>query len=161
MQEAWVGSLGWEDPWRRKWLPTPIFTLGEFHGLRSLEGYIPQGRKRSNTTEQHTHTLTNTHPIMYYSYGLNTYTGNLLQNQREKGLQNSMAKKIFWVHLNSYHREKGKETNIKSYLVEWYIKQSWVKTLNNTYNSYKQPNSVNFFLNWRADSCRLWKGILF
>lgn len=53
--------------------------------------------------------------------------GNQWQNYREKGVQNSMAEKIFWVHQNSYHREKGKETNIKSYLLEWYIKQPWVK----------------------------------
>jgi len=26
-------------PWGRGWLPTPIFFLGEFHGLRSLPGY--------------------------------------------------------------------------------------------------------------------------
>ena len=25
MQETWVGSLGWEDPWRRAWQPTPVF----------------------------------------------------------------------------------------------------------------------------------------
>ena len=25
MGEAWVPSLGWEDPWRREWLPTPVF----------------------------------------------------------------------------------------------------------------------------------------
>ena len=24
MQETWVGSLGREDPWRRKWQPTPV-----------------------------------------------------------------------------------------------------------------------------------------
>ena len=24
--------------WRREWLPTPIFLLGEFHGQRSLAG---------------------------------------------------------------------------------------------------------------------------
>lgn len=70
-----------------------------------------------------------------------------------------MAVKLFWVYLNSYHREKEKETDIKSYLVEWYIKQPWVKTLDNTYNSYKHADSVNFFLNWRTDSYRLWKGI--
>ena len=23
MQETWVGSLDWEDPWRRAWQPTP------------------------------------------------------------------------------------------------------------------------------------------
>ena len=33
MQETWVRSLGWEDPWRQERLPTPIFWPGEFHGL--------------------------------------------------------------------------------------------------------------------------------
>ena len=28
MQETWVWSLGWEDPWRRKWQPTPEFLPG-------------------------------------------------------------------------------------------------------------------------------------
>ena len=36
MQETQVQSLGWEDPWRRKWLPTPIFLPGELHGQRNL-----------------------------------------------------------------------------------------------------------------------------
>ena len=26
-------------PWRREWLPTPVFLPGEFHGQRSLAGY--------------------------------------------------------------------------------------------------------------------------
>ena len=33
-------------PWRREWLPTPIFWPGEFHGL-----YSPCGHKESDTTE--------------------------------------------------------------------------------------------------------------
>ena len=36
--------------WRRKWLPTPIFLPGEFHGQRNLVGYSPWGCKESNTT---------------------------------------------------------------------------------------------------------------
>ena len=28
MQETWVRSLGWEDPWRRKWQDMPVFLLG-------------------------------------------------------------------------------------------------------------------------------------
>ena len=32
MRETWVQSLGWEDPWRRERLPTPVFWPGEFHG---------------------------------------------------------------------------------------------------------------------------------
>ena len=45
--ETWVQSLGWEDPWRRERLPTPVFRPGEFHGL-----YSPWGRKELDTTEQ-------------------------------------------------------------------------------------------------------------
>ena len=45
MQETWVRSLGWEDPWRRKWQPTPVFLLGESHGQRSLVGYSLWGRR--------------------------------------------------------------------------------------------------------------------
>ena len=33
MLETWVQSLGWEDPWRRESLPTPVFWPGEFRGL--------------------------------------------------------------------------------------------------------------------------------
>ena len=46
MQETLVGSLGWEDPWRRERLPTPLFWLGEFHGL-----YSPWGHKELDMAE--------------------------------------------------------------------------------------------------------------
>ena len=57
MQETWVQSLGGEDPWRRKWQPTPIVLPGRFHGQRSLTGYSSRGRKQSNPTEQITLSL--------------------------------------------------------------------------------------------------------
>ena len=41
-----------EIPWRRKLQPTPVFMSGESHGIRSLMGYSPWGRKESDTTEQ-------------------------------------------------------------------------------------------------------------
>ena len=47
MWETWVRSLGWEDPWRRERLPTPVFWPEEFHGL-----YSPWGCKESDTTER-------------------------------------------------------------------------------------------------------------
>ena len=40
MQEMWVRLLGQEDPQRRKWQLTPVFPPEEFHGQKSLEGYI-------------------------------------------------------------------------------------------------------------------------
>ena len=42
MFDPWVGKI----PWRREWLPTPIFWPGELHGLYSLWDH-----KESNTAE--------------------------------------------------------------------------------------------------------------
>ena len=41
IQEIWLRSLGWEDPWKREWQPTPVFLPGESHGQRRLAGYSP------------------------------------------------------------------------------------------------------------------------
>ena len=43
-----VGNLGLIPglgifPWRREWLPTPVFLPGKFHGQRSLPSYSPWG----------------------------------------------------------------------------------------------------------------------
>ena len=51
--DPWVGKI----PWRREWLPTPLFFPGEFHGQRILAGSSPWGRKESDTTEQLTLSL--------------------------------------------------------------------------------------------------------
>ena len=42
--------LGQEDPWRRKWQPTPVFLPGKSHGQRSLAGYSPWCRKELDMT---------------------------------------------------------------------------------------------------------------
>ena len=41
---------------RRKWQPTPVFLLGEYHGRRNLAGYSPWVLKEMDTTEWVTHT---------------------------------------------------------------------------------------------------------
>ena len=45
-QETRVQSLDWEDAWRSKWQPTPVYLLRKSHGQRSLAGYSPWGCKR-------------------------------------------------------------------------------------------------------------------
>ena len=58
VQEMQVLSLGvGKILWKRKWLPTPVFFPGEFHGQRSLAGYSPWGCKELDTTEQLTLSL--------------------------------------------------------------------------------------------------------
>ena len=49
-----MGSVpGWgRSPWRREWLPTPVFLPGKSHGQRSLAGYtVHGGHKESDTVE--------------------------------------------------------------------------------------------------------------
>ena len=47
MWEAWVRSLGWEDPLEEGKATHSSTLVGEIHGL-----YSPWGRKESDTTEQ-------------------------------------------------------------------------------------------------------------
>ena len=50
VQETWVQSLGWEDPWRRAWQPTPVFLPGESPWTE--EPGRQRGCKESGTTER-------------------------------------------------------------------------------------------------------------
>jgi len=46
--DFWVRKI----PWRREWLPAPVFLPGESHGLRRLVGYSPWGCKELEKTER-------------------------------------------------------------------------------------------------------------
>ena len=45
--DPWVKKV----PWSKKWQPASVFLPGESHGMRSLAGYSPWGRKEPDTTE--------------------------------------------------------------------------------------------------------------
>ena len=49
MQKTWVCSLGWEDPLKEAMATHSSILV---HGQRSLEGYSPWGRNKSDTTER-------------------------------------------------------------------------------------------------------------
>ena len=51
-QDSRVQSLSREDPLRRDWHPTPVFSPGESHGQRSLVGYSQWGHTSQDTTER-------------------------------------------------------------------------------------------------------------
>ena len=51
--DPWIKKI----PWRREWLPTPVFLPAEFHGQSSLVGYSPWCHIESDTTEWPTWTL--------------------------------------------------------------------------------------------------------
>ena len=47
--------------WRRKWLHTPVFFSGEFHGQKNLAGCSSWSHKESITTEWLTHMMKKNH----------------------------------------------------------------------------------------------------
>ena len=46
--DPWVRKI----PWRREWLPTPVFWPGEVHEQRSLAGYSPWDQKDLGKNEE-------------------------------------------------------------------------------------------------------------
>ena len=52
MQEAWVRSLGWEDPLEEGMATHSNILAWKIHRQSSLAGYSPGGRKELDTTEQ-------------------------------------------------------------------------------------------------------------
>ena len=91
--DPWVGKI----PWKRKWQPTLVFLPGKSHGHRSLEGYIPWGRKRVGhdlaTKQQQQITFKRTslvvqwlriHPCNSIEGGFNPWWGTKIPNASEQ-----------------------------------------------------------------------------
>ena len=57
----WVGKI----PWRREWLPTPIFFPGEFHGPRNLA-------KAGDFNKSYVHLFRASFYKKYYLYYINS-----------------------------------------------------------------------------------------
>ena len=93
--DPWVGKI----PWRRKWQPTSVFSLGEFHCQRSLAGYSPWGCKESDMTEwlsTHMHIKILTWTVLSEET-LNMYdSSNLFNRTRQASKLKLLGLKKFW-----------------------------------------------------------------
>ena len=73
----WVRKIHW----RRKWLSTPEFFPGKFHGQRSLAGFSPWGRKRVRrdlaTKQQQQHCVYVNPKVVIYPSSQPFSSGNL------------------------------------------------------------------------------------
>ena len=80
-----------------EWQPTPMFLTGESYGQRSLEGYRPQGHKRSDTTER----LTQTHKLLRGSIFENVKGRKKLRRERHEFTSEQLH--IFQVEVSLYY----------------------------------------------------------
>ena len=84
-----------KTPWRREWLPTPVFLPGELHGQRSLVDCSPWGCKQSNTTKQLTVSL-------HFTGDINTTLHFSLGEKMEWYVHESYRKFTFyWTYYSS------------------------------------------------------------
>ena len=118
----WVGKI----PWKREWLPTPVFWPGEFHRQRSLAGYSLWGRKGSDTTEQLNWTELTV--VVHFFYGCvqqrvlqkySTWSASLVAQM----VKNLPAKQETWVWSlgQEVPLEKGMATHssILAWRIQW------------------------------------------
>ena len=91
VQETQVQSLGWEDPWRREWQPTPIFLPGESLGQRSLVGYIQYIGSQRGGHDWATNTFTKSCSFFYITNTMSRMLGVL-----NKCLLNQNENSMFW-----------------------------------------------------------------
>ena len=77
--DSWVGKI----PWRRKWIPTPVFLPGESHGQRSLVGSQSMELQELDTTKPpHHHTHTHTLEVFLLQYGYGPITENIFTSPK-------------------------------------------------------------------------------
>ena len=76
----WVRKI----PWKRAWLPTPVFFPREFHGQRSLESYSYWGCKELDTAEWLTHTYTHTQMFKRWSLNISSLEGREMGRIKRK-----------------------------------------------------------------------------
>ena len=86
VRETWVWSLGWEDPCRRAWLPTPVFLPRESPWTEEPGGLQSMGSQR--VRHDSAHVVNNIHTVGVCSTGkpLKTQIGTT----REYFLQDGM-----------------------------------------------------------------------
>ena len=93
-------------PWKREWLPTPVFLPGKSHRQMSLAGYSPWDCKELDMTEwltynTHTHTYTHTHThththIYTYTYNWPRYDGKGRARQGKNLISTNTSKEDFY-----------------------------------------------------------------
>ena len=95
-QDMRIGSLDQEDPWRKKWQPTPVFLPKKFYGQRSLTGYSSRDPKDLDMTE---------HTCTYL-----TYNGVLISavRQSDSGIHTHGFLSIFFSIIISKYNKYGK-----------------------------------------------------
>ena len=80
-------------PWRREWLPPPVFLPGESHGQRSLAGYSPWGRKQIRLKLLRTHARGINLPIC----GNQSFTVFTIEVSLHKAKRESTVKSIHFL----------------------------------------------------------------
>ena len=95
MWETWVPSLGWEDPWKKGQLPTPVFWPGEFCRL-----YGPWvAKSQTQLSDFHFHFATGRTIAVFICFYFTIYfkKGHGLTIESQHGQHIGLAKKFIGI----------------------------------------------------------------
>ena len=95
-------------PWRREWLPTPVFLPGNFSGQRILEGYSPWGDKRIGH-DWMTNTFTFKHHLTPYILHYPKCNSEFQKqeyiiSEHNRLLQKQILRKLFHLYVAGWQR---------------------------------------------------------
>ena len=125
-----VWALGCEDPWSRKWQPTPLFLSGKSHGQRSLAGYSPWGYKESAATE-HKHILILDLPswltLLWGQRETDTYVMWFQEPEKPHVLQVSLW--LTMAHVNIPDISAGRAISLSESMFSWYSSYGTIMVL--------------------------------
>ena len=109
MQETQVQSLGQEDPWRRGWLPSPVFLPGEFRGQRNLARYSPCSCKELDMTELDSHFHFFTIGVIHIRMSISTSPLKFFRlTWKHKRNSSNIRKKLASARVRGLWKEQGK-----------------------------------------------------
>ena len=98
-------------PWRRDWLPTPVFLPGEFQWQRSLAGCTPWGCKEFNMMERLTHCFTTVFTMLHIDKDKSqTYT---ILKYQESAKVPVTRKFLFNLQASGYSHTKNISSSLK------------------------------------------------
>ena len=171
----WVGKI----PWRREWLPSPVFFPGEVHGQRSLADYSPWGCKEVNTTEWLTLYIYKFRLLQIqvfctlnkpHSYFFSTSHPSSLE-KRERAFRGDFEDSVWWKHGVPFSPKMGALVSVlslSSSLVKGGLSlPTWCDPHagQSCWHSYPSPSPKSKWRKFRGDWKRkvwgmvTWKGI--
>ena len=145
----WVGKI----PWRREWLPIPVFLPGKSHGWRSLTGYSPWGCKESDMTKQlsmHTHRPMPPHSSTLVWKIPWTEEPGRLQSMGSQRVGHLLSDFTFTFHFHALEKEMATHSSTLAWKILWMEELHRLQSMGSQRAGHDRAISLSLFIDLKA-----------